>query len=151
MYSIVLRTSSEASETWVIGIIGLSYDGGLVFMIHRDHWGQKYASEAFTAFLPQFFEVQPMRDDLACAIYADNAAGRRVLEKSGFYSDDARQEREQEQRLSVKEDAELRRSVCDLCSEIGYSMEDVQTARRQPRSTARIRHRLVYRVDAPLI
>jgi hypothetical protein len=91
-----------------------------------------------------------MRDELVCAIFADNAAGRRVLENSGFYLDDPRPERRQERRLSVKEDAELRRTVCGLCSEIGYSAEDIQAARTLPVGTGDTRYRLVYRYDAPL-
>jgi hypothetical protein len=90
-----------------------------------------------------------MRDELVCAIFADNAAGRRVLENSGFYPDNPRPERGQERRLSVKEDAELRSNVCALCSKIGYSAEDIQAARRQSEGSGDTRYRLVYRIDAP--
>lgn len=68
----------------VIGRAGLWRRWEVGYILHPDHWGQGYASEALGAVLDEAFARHPDCDGITADIDPRNAASGRVLEKVGF-------------------------------------------------------------------
>lgn len=72
-----------------VGIVGLHverYPWGYAevgYMIHPDHWGQGYATDAVRCLVRYAFEERRM-NKVGADVYEPNEASRRVLEKIGF-------------------------------------------------------------------
>ena len=56
----------------------------LMYMFDKRDWGQGFATEAVSAFLPEIFARFPV-NGLAATCFEDNAASCRVLDKMGFH------------------------------------------------------------------
>ena len=67
----------------VIGEVGAGRLPDFGFMIHPDHWGQGFATEASTAFIHYAFTETPATD-LRADVDPRNAASLKVLHKLGF-------------------------------------------------------------------
>ncbi|MBT8414261.1 MAG: GNAT family N-acetyltransferase [Boseongicola sp.] len=68
----------------LIGAIGCGrHPVSIMCFLGEEHWGQGFASEALSAFLPELFERFPITR-LVADHFEDNPASRHVLEKHGF-------------------------------------------------------------------
>ena len=67
----------------VIGKIGIWQMPEMGFILHPDHWGRGYASEAAAAFVRYVFKAHPIAA-LPADIDPGNAASHGVLSKIGF-------------------------------------------------------------------
>ena len=70
-------------EGRVIGDVGAGRLPDFGFMIHPDHWGQGFATEASTAFIHYAFTETPATD-LRADVDPRNASSLKVLHKLGF-------------------------------------------------------------------
>ncbi|KAK5168852.1 uncharacterized protein LTR77_006161 [Saxophila tyrrhenica] len=75
----------------IIGVVGSFHLPSIGYMIHPDHAGNGYATEAFLAVLPQLFDrIPPLSeggsgfDHLEGWADVENRPSRRILEKCGF-------------------------------------------------------------------
>lgn len=85
---------ADGNKAPIIGVAGTFHVPKVGYLIHPAYWGKGIASEALTALVPAIFERFPASrqdgaqgggvDYLEGWIDVDNAASRRVLEKSGF-------------------------------------------------------------------
>lgn len=66
----------------VIGGMGCNAKG-FGYMFHRDHWGQGYATEMGRALIGHCFASYDW-PEIAAAVWFDNPASARVLQKLGF-------------------------------------------------------------------
>lgn len=72
-----------AGSDQLVGLVGLSRDGRLHYLIDPRHWGKGYATEAVGAALPLAFE-QPSLACVEAEVFDANPASARVLRKLGF-------------------------------------------------------------------
>ncbi|QMU57851.1 MAG: GNAT family N-acetyltransferase [Boseongicola sp.] len=71
-------------QSRLIGAVGIG--GALLsamYMLGEEYWGQGFATEAMSAFLPEIFDRFPI-NRLAADHFDDNPASGRVLQKLGF-------------------------------------------------------------------
>jgi ribosomal-protein-alanine N-acetyltransferase len=97
-------TDLSETEAWLAGMIGngpdqpdfvIERDGQVIgkagfwrlpeigYILHRDHWGQGFASEAAGAAIDHVFATTDL-DQLTADVDPDNAASIRLLERLGF-------------------------------------------------------------------
>lgn len=67
----------------VIGKAGFYALPEIGYILHRDHWGHGFASEAATAVIDHVFVTTDL-DELTADVDPDNAASIRLLERLGF-------------------------------------------------------------------
>lgn len=82
-----LAMTIKAGQRELVGRIGLNLrDGGgfaLGYMMHPDHWGRGFASEAVEAIVAAAFSLTEA-DEIHADVRTTNPASRRVLEKADF-------------------------------------------------------------------
>ena len=76
-------TVTSAGEDRLIGLVGLSREARLHYLIDPDHWGQGYATEAVGAVLPAVL-AHPGTRAVEAEVFDANPASARVLQKLGF-------------------------------------------------------------------
>lgn len=76
-------TVTGADDDRLIGLVGLSGDGRLHYLIDPDHWGRGLATEAVGAVLPSALSETGI-DVIEAEVFDANPASARVLKKLGF-------------------------------------------------------------------
>lgn len=76
-------TVTQAGDDRLIGLVGLSREGRLHYLIDPDLWGHGLATEAVRAVLPDAL-ADPRTGDIVAEVFDANPASARVLQKLGF-------------------------------------------------------------------
>lgn len=92
VFNFVIRKRSGGKvDPDIIGILGSFHWPNIGYLIHEDHAGRGYATEALQAFIPKYFERVPSPTDgrpgfdyIDGHTLDDNFASQRILQKCGF-------------------------------------------------------------------
>lgn len=76
-------TVTRAGDDRLIGLVGLSREARLHYLIDPDHWGLGLATEAVGAVLPTALD-DPRTGQVEAEVFDANPASARVLQKLGF-------------------------------------------------------------------
>ncbi|CAK3904238.1 N-acetyltransferase p20 [Lecanosticta acicola] len=87
----IRQRSGDLAGTEIIGILGSFHWPEIGYLIHQDHAGRGYATEALQALIPAYFKRVPSPidggpgfDHVDGYTLADNIASQRILQKCGF-------------------------------------------------------------------
>ncbi|KAK3110849.1 hypothetical protein LTR53_014433 [Teratosphaeriaceae sp. CCFEE 6253] len=86
-----LASADPTAQSKIIGVVGSFHWPMVGYLLHPDHFGKGYATEALRAFVPAMWDKMPSAseggtgfDYLEGGIIRDNRGSQRVLEKAGF-------------------------------------------------------------------
>ena len=86
---VVLLVVAEGDPVGSVGYGDVDGNWGTAevgYVVHPDHWGNGYATEAVTLLTGYAFDERRL-EKLAAGVYAHNPASMRVLEKAGWHGE----------------------------------------------------------------